>query len=180
MRKNTFTLVEMLSVVAVIMILCGIIFGVSSSVRSRSADIKTRTMLKEIEIALKECKQKFGYYPVQASYGNMEKNMFVVNNDSALDTVAKKYSDAFKKACNFSSYEIKNVGGADCICDAYGQPLQYRSNGKTFSIYSNGRDGLSYLDSSNELQDIDTSLNKTTNDKNDNGEHDNADNIYLD
>ena len=71
MRKKTFTLVEMLCVVAIIAILCGIIFGASGAIRSRNAEIKTRAMLKEIEIALEECKQKFGYYPVQDDFDNL-------------------------------------------------------------------------------------------------------------
>lgn len=158
MRKNTFTLVEMLCVVGIIAILCGIVFGASSAIRNRNAEIQTRAMLKQIEVALNECKNKFGYYPQSTSsaFANMEKEWFWVDNDDPADTVAKKYSSAFKKACNFTSFEIKDGK----ICDAYGEPLRYKSNGKSFEIYSIGRDGK---------------YNEVTE------EHaDNDDNIYLD
>ena len=158
MRKNTFTLVEMLCVVGIIAILCGIVFGASGAIRNRNAEIKTRATLKQIEVALNECKQKFGYYPQSTSsaFADMEKEWFWVDNDDPADTVAKKYSSAFKKACNFTSFEIKDGK----ICDAWGGALRYMSNGKTFTVYSIGRDGL--YNESNE-----------DNEKND-------DNIYLD
>lgn len=162
MRKNTFTLVEMLCVVGIIAILCGIVFGASSAIHNRNAEIQTRAMLKQIEVALNECKQKFGYYPQSTSsaFANMEKEWFWVDNDDPADTVAKKYSSAFKKACNFTSFEIKDGK----ICDAYGEPLQYKSNGKTFDIYSKGRDGKFTL-AGGEIKEDDEK---------------NEDNIYLD
>ena len=158
MRKNTFTLVEMLCVVGIIAILCGIVFGASSAIRNRNAEIQTRAMLKQIEVALNECKNKFGYYPQSTSsaFANMEKEWFWVDNDDPADTVVKKYSSAFKKACNFTSFEIKDGK----ICDAYGEPLRYMSNGKTFTVYSIGRDGK-YDEATEEHAD-------------------NEDNIYLD
>ena len=130
MRKNTFTLVEMLCVVGIIAILCGIVFGASSAIRNRNAEIKTRAMLKQIEVALNECKQKFGYYPVQSSFNDFAENLITNQN--------QKYVEEFKKSCNFTSFEIKDGK----ICDAYGGPLRYMSNGKTFTVYSVGRDGL--------------------------------------
>ena len=164
MRKNTFTLVEMLCVVGIIAILCGIVFGASGAIRNRNAEIKTRATLKQIEVALNECKQKFGYYPQSTSsaFADMEKEWFFRDNDDVVpadDSATaskKKYSAAFKKSCNFTSFEIKDGK----ICDAYGAPLRYMSNGKTFTVYSIGRDGL--YDESNE------------------DDEKNEDNIYLD
>ena len=141
MHKKAFTLIEMLSVVAIIAILCGIIFGASGAIHSRNAEIKTRSMLKQVEIALNECKQKFGYYPQSTSsaFAEMQKGWFWVDDDApaGADTVAKKYSREFKKSCNFTSFEIEDGK----ICDAWGEPLRYKSDGKSFYIYSVGRDG---------------------------------------
>ena len=168
MRKNTFTLVEMLCVVGIIAILCGIVFGASSAIRNRNAEIKTRATLKQIEVALNECKQKFGYYPQSTSsaFADMEKEWFFRDNDDvdpaddSATAIKKKYSAAFKKSCNFTSFEIKDGK----ICDAYGEPLQYKSNGKTFEIYSKGQDGKSTLDGEEIKED----------------DEKNEDNIYLD
>lgn len=157
MRKNPFTLIEMLVVAAIIAVLAGIIFGASSAIRNRNAEIKTRAMLKEIEMALEECKKKFGYYPESSSFADMKKTKFFVDDDDPADTIEKKYSAAFKKACNFTSFEIDSNGN---ICDAWGIPLQYKSDGKSFEIYSKGGDGKS--DDSNE------------------DDATNEDNIYLD
>ena len=183
MRKKKFTLVEMLSVVAIIAILCGIIFGAVGAIRSRNAEIKTRAMLKQIEIALNECKQKFGYYPKDivsaksqnysdSSDLNLYVNLLIGETDSKKKIedayYDNKYFKEFIKVCNFSSFEVKEVGGKDCICDAYGEPLQYKSNGKSYVIYSKGRDGKAVLDSSGDLVETE-----------DTG-HDNFDNIHLD
>ena len=185
MRKKKFTLVEMLSVVAIIAILCGIIFGAVGAIRSRNAEIKTRAMLKQIEIALNECKLKFGYYPkdiVSAKSQNYSKtsdlnlyvNLLIGEPDSKKkiddDYYDNAYFKEFIKVCNFSSFEVKEVGGKDCICDAYGEPLQYKSNGKTFSIYSKGRDLVADLDDKGDVYEP----------EDDDTEHENYDNIYLD
>lgn len=179
MRKKKFTLVEMLCVVAIIAILCGIIFGASGAIRSRNAEIKTRAMLKEIEIALEECKQKFGYYPKDSagSYSASSDLNFYVKQlylgNSAPDKLNDsyyndKYFKEFIKSCNFTSFEIKEVNSKDCICDAYGVPLQYKSNGKSYVLYSCGRDGKAVLDLSGDLVETEDT------------EHENFDNIYLD
>lgn len=161
MRKQKYTLVEILSVVAIIAILCGIIFGVSGAIHNRNAEVKTRAMLKQIEIALEECKNKFGYYPSQSSFGDFAENL--------ITSQSTKYVEEFKKSCNFTSFEIN--GGN--ICDAYGEPLQYKSNGKSYTIYSRGQDGKDSV-VSGEL------VEPKKADGSDDIEHENFDNIYLD
>ena len=148
----------MLCVVGIIAVLCGIVFGAMGAIHNRNAEIKTRAMLKQIEIALNECKQKFGYYPQSTSsaFAEMQKECFWVDDDDSADTVAKKYSREFKKACNFTSFEIKDGK----ICDAWGNPLRYKSDGKSFFIYSVGRDS--------EFDDVNEDDAK------------NEDNVYLD
>lgn len=156
MRKNAYTLVEMLVVAAVIAILAGILFGASNAIRARNSEIKTRAILKEIQIALDECKRKFGYYPVLTTLGDFEAELVIeANDDSTPDSVAKKYSREFKKACNFTSFEIVN----GIIVDGWGEPLRYRSDGKTYILYSKGND---YKDNATESH------------------ADNEDNIYAD
>ena len=189
MRKNTFTLVEMLCVVGIIAILCGIVFGASSAIRNRNAEIKTRAMLKQIEVALNECKQKFGYYPKdivsaksQDYSGTSDLNLYVNLLIGETDSKKKiddayydnKYFNEFVKVCNFSSFELKDVDGKDCICDAYGEPLQYKSNGKSYVIYSKGRDGKAKLNFVGDLEEA------VKDDGSDDLEHDNFDNIHLD
>ena len=172
MRKYKYTLTEILVVIAIIIILAGILFGATEAIRNRNAEIKTRAMMKQIQFGLEECKQKFGYYPVQDDFDNLKMELlFMKDGDDTNpgNDTNKKYSVTFKKACDYKSLMIEKIKigsdpAADFIIDYYGYPLQYKSNGKSFRIYSKGLDGESVLDN-NEIKDSDP--------KND-------DNIYLD
>lgn len=58
-----FTLVELLVVIAVILILSGIVFGLSGGIADKQARGKAETELQSIAVALETYKMKYGDYP---------------------------------------------------------------------------------------------------------------------
>jgi len=66
-RRSRFTLLELLVVIAVITILVGIVIGGVGIANRKAAEAKTRALLTQLEIALDQYKQQFGYFPQQTT-----------------------------------------------------------------------------------------------------------------
>ena len=77
--KRTFTLVEILVVVAIIGILAGMALGLTAYVSERSARTSTQTTIKLLELALESYKNKFGYYPILDSNDPPKACVFVLD-----------------------------------------------------------------------------------------------------
>lgn len=65
--KGGFSLIELLTVIAIIAILAAIIFPVMSAVKTKAKTTQCMTNLKQISAALKMFKQDNGYYPATLS-----------------------------------------------------------------------------------------------------------------
>ena len=63
---NAFTIIELLSVVAVVVVLVGITFGVTKGVNNQQARTKARAELAMIAQALEEFKLTYGDYPISS------------------------------------------------------------------------------------------------------------------
>lgn len=76
-RKEAFTLIELLLVIAVILLLAGITFGISKGVQNSQARAKSKAELATIAQALEQFKTRYGDYPWRdsnmASYPNLPK-----------------------------------------------------------------------------------------------------------
>jgi prepilin-type N-terminal cleavage/methylation domain-containing protein len=62
-RQQGFTLIELLMVIAVILILAGITFGISRGVQNAQARAKAKAELATISQALEQFKSRYGDYP---------------------------------------------------------------------------------------------------------------------
>lgn len=62
-RQQGFTLIELLMVIAVILILAGITFGVSRGVQNAQARTKAKAELATISLAIEQFKSRYGDYP---------------------------------------------------------------------------------------------------------------------
>ncbi|NBB78055.1 MAG: prepilin-type N-terminal cleavage/methylation domain-containing protein [Verrucomicrobia bacterium] len=62
-RRRGFTLIELLMVIAVILILAGITFGISRGVQNAQARAKAKAELATISQALEQFKSRYGDYP---------------------------------------------------------------------------------------------------------------------
>lgn len=62
-RKEAFTLIELLLVIAVILLLAGITFGISKGVQNAQARAKAKAEMATIAQALEQYKTRYGDYP---------------------------------------------------------------------------------------------------------------------
>gem|GEM_PF-3087110 len=58
-----FTLIEVLSVVAIIMVLAGLLLGVAKVVTGNASEAKAKAMIEKVMFAMQEHYQDRGYYP---------------------------------------------------------------------------------------------------------------------
>lgn len=150
MKRNPFTLVEIIMVVALIAVLTGIAIGGYSYAMGASREAATRATIKQLETALENVKAKHGFY-LPAATG--DKIYLLYNDDADAAKLAKekwdkeKLQDAisdFLKTLDVESLR-QYVDSDGAICDAWGSALIYKSpdtsKKKPFSIRSKGPDG---------------------------------------
>lgn len=138
-KKNPFTLIEILAVVAIIAVLAGMTVGISSLVMDKAAESKTKSAIKILEMALAKYQQEVGHYPIKPGQGMLEVRYDKANpgNDDKL----LKFLD--EKFLRENTAEL--TAGTLCFLDGYGIPLLYRypgyfNKGK-FDLGSAGKDG---------------------------------------
>ena len=143
LNRNGFTLIELLMVVAVILILAGITFGVSRGVQNAQARTKARAELATIAQAIEQFKSRYGDYPWHKS-GETDTNKtllyaltgrLVINdpnpNDGVNDIQAIIITDEnqikrnpkFLDEANFTTTEIN--GETTSLLDPWGNPYMY-------------------------------------------------------
>ena len=84
MRKNAFTLIEVLVTLAIIMILVGALAGTGQYLRTRSGIQLTKSTIQVIDTALEQYQEQYRAFPFE-------------NKDTNGDAVADTYSlDHFK------------------------------------------------------------------------------------
>lgn len=126
-RKLSFTMVEILTAVAIIGILSGIALGVNSFVQSRKREVQTQATLKIIEMALEQYKTKYGSYPVIHQPGSTISNPFfhVKKDDKTLGAL---FVDSVYKNDMIQSIKgIQTLEKGDYLrfLDGYGSPVIY-------------------------------------------------------
>ena len=93
-KKNGFTLVELLAVIAVIILLAGLVTGLSGLAASKSATAKAEAELERIKLALEEYRSEKGSYPtgIGGALTNYGENIVIEDpwgNDYRYDQVAR-------------------------------------------------------------------------------------------
>jgi type II secretory pathway pseudopilin PulG len=85
-EKYKFTLIELLTVIAVITVLMGMSIGVFSYVSTRMAEARTRATIAKIESALETYKSKYGMYPTfpLTSFNNKQNDYFDASTTSRI------------------------------------------------------------------------------------------------
>ena len=139
MRRKSFTLLELLVSVGIIMVLAAITFGGMNYASRRAQEAKTIATMEEFINALESFKQDYGFYPI-------------IDKDNAVDVDLKdKKWDLFMNEdtdTGNSKHNKKNraylEGERGPLVDAYGQVFQYRypgdKNKSKYDLWSKGRD----------------------------------------
>ena len=141
--KQFFTLIEILTVAAIIAILAGISVGVIGLISNKNAEAQTQATIKALELAIGQYKADNGtiYLPEGSTKLNTPICITVVNGiPDNLNGTLLKYLD--QKLLNSAS---KENGSDRYFVDGWGRPLIYRIPGRFnktgFDLGSVGPDG---------------------------------------
>jgi general secretion pathway protein G len=140
MKRHSFTLLELLVSIGIILVLAAITFGGMNYASARAQEAKTIATMEELISALETFKQDYGYYPIMVNptgynldFSNSGWDLFL-NEDSAGNSKKNKKNRAYME-----------IGGArGPLYDAYGQEFQYRypgdKNKAKYDLWSKGPD----------------------------------------
>ena len=168
LRRHPFTLVELLTVVAIIGMLLGLGIGGYTYAMQRSRISQTEALIKRISTALEANKAKYGFYPQTMDKGKDYRFMLEldvktdkfkayeryeqVKNDKNVTgsfSYPEEYMDAWRRNVDFENLaqQAKTLDSDVLyVLDAWGNPLFYRCPGKrnpqSFDLISAGPDGL--------------------------------------
>lgn len=155
-KRHTFTLVEILTTIAILAILAGISLGVTKLAFGKAHESKNQALIKMIEVALEQYKSKYGYYPNSGDKprlftmdmvdltlaadesDNDQKTRVLTNN------IWQYFDEDFKKTF-VKQIPVDNNIFYGYVIDAKGNPLIYRCPGLfntgSFDLGSVGEDG---------------------------------------
>jgi len=122
MNRKTFTLIEILTVIGIIAVLAALLVGGASFASRASAEAKTRSLLKQMEIALEAYFQDRGFYPTQQSSGEVDWDRSAFESTSGV-------------------VYLESYDPAD-FHDAWGRPFYYINHAtEGYRLWSKGHDG---------------------------------------
>lgn len=161
-KRHTFTLVEILTTIAILAILAGISLGVTKLAFGKAHESKNQALIKMIEVALEQYKSKYGYYPNSGenpqlffmdafSLENDADDPLVVADDPLVVTnnMWQFFDENFRQTHVKASLNPTDSGSTKKIfrgyvVDAKGNPLIYICPGKfntgSFDLGSVGED----------------------------------------
>ena len=163
LKKRYFTLIEILVVCGIIAILAGMGFAGYRYAMNSGRESSTKALVKQISVALENCRNKFGFYPDSANWDDIviavdgngipQSIQFGSVTYAVNDTVSTR-QQFFKHF--ISLVDVESVKAArdssGALRDSWGNLIYYRYpglvNDTAFDIISPGSDGR--FSSSNE------------------------------
>lgn len=131
-KKFSFTLVEILTVVAIIGILAGMTLGITSYVGERNREVQTQTTIKMLEMALEQYKTKHGSYPlINGAPNNTITDPYfkLPLSSSNANELSKLFTDiSYDSSNNITGIKGLNIivqGNNVIILDGWGSPIVY-------------------------------------------------------
>ena len=88
-KPRPFTLIELLTVIAIIAILAGILLPAVNKVREKAKGTRARTEIRTLEMAIKQYQQQYGYLPCAATNDG---------DDTSTDNLNTPYGDQISYA----------------------------------------------------------------------------------
>lgn len=133
-RRHSFTLIEMLVVMSIIIVLAGALMAVASTVNRGNKIRKTKTQIRALELALEAYKDDYGYYPQS---GSSEVSM----NATFMSSLTNPQNG--RAYINEDGLSLSISAPAN---DGFGKTFYYQSPGEMnpmkFDLWSAGPDGL--------------------------------------
>lgn len=124
MKRNSFTLLEILTAIALIIILAAMVLWGARHAAIRASEADTIAIMEEFTTALEAFYEDYGYYPV------VDEDFAEIDFKDA--KIWKEFTEKNK------SYEKRK------LLDGFGEPFLYKFPGKNnkakFDLYSKGSD----------------------------------------
>ena len=156
--KHFFTLIEILTVAAIIAILAGISVGVIGLISNKNAEARTQATIKALELAMGQYKAEFGHPFFQYNQVNTIVRLDIPSpdksNNKLADYITENGGKTFKtslikfldmKMINMSVKVDASNPNIAYFVDGWGRPLIFRIPGKFnktgFDLGSVGPDG---------------------------------------
>ena len=143
MRRHSFTLLELLVSIGIILVLAAITFGGMNYASKRAQEAKTIATMEEFINALESFKQDYGFYPIidkdHVSGTDIDERKNAMEVDLSKDGW-KTFMNETKNKKNRAYME----GELAPLVDAYGQTFWYQYPGKSnkakYDLWSKGPD----------------------------------------
>lgn len=138
LRRRAFTLVELLTVVTIILILAGMVFGISSFSLKYAREKRCKAQIKMLEMSLTRYRDDWGYFP--QGYNDATGDT-TLDEDLFWDTMADKTGSPY---LDFDSegFEPKGTVYADPWENYFYYKAPGDNNTGLFDLWSVGPDGI--------------------------------------
>lgn len=130
---SSFTLIELLAVVGIIVLIAGLVIGTASYSNRKARESKTKSQLHQLTIALDLYKNDWGWYPITFSNAPRDRAISHVwdagttNNNIDLYRALTNYTyqGGRSQYLEMKSEMIKTIGTTNLFVDPYGNPWGY-------------------------------------------------------
>lgn len=112
MRKNGFTLLEVLVATTILGILMAIVTISFQAANRNARDTKRKADVEEIKGAIERYRLEQSDYPLTAGQTETTLNLFLTELQP--EYIQKEYEDPFPAAGNQYYYEYRNIGASGC------------------------------------------------------------------
>ncbi|MFA4943649.1 MAG: type II secretion system protein GspG [Lentisphaeria bacterium] len=160
MRQRHFTLIELLAVIAIIAILAGIVIASASFAMHKASETKTKSQMRQLEIALQQYKEIFGFFPLQPAVAEITQQFVEGKAGSPRmhglerpDPDPANWNDPGIPLLPLQNFKFLHSTADPTILilvDAFGKPYYYRCPGfynqESYDLFSTGVDGRSVYD----------------------------------
>lgn len=151
-RRRNFTLVELLTVVAIIGVLVGIVMGLMSMATGKMTEARTKSLISQISVALESYKAKYGYYVQQPVAYAFYLDVVTSGASSGEEYISNNFCQFIdyqtilnKDTTRVTTSSVPSSSNKAWLVDGYGNPMIYRCPGyfnrNGFDLGSLGSDG---------------------------------------
>lgn len=155
MKKEGFTILEMMAVIAIIAILAGILIPAVTTVRKNANKVKAKALISHLVTAIESYKSDAGFYPADHISVNLASEaLYIYLTNRFYDSVANEYYGPYIEPKTDWVGDSDGDGNSEFV-DPWENPYEYEAdtdalaatrppfhNVYTFDIYSPGPDGV--------------------------------------